>query len=432
MTAMLRTTVLLALATTLAAQNPTTVPATVKVADPANREVVPPLSPISERVTLAAKAPTGVTAPTDLADAKLGAVKVGGKSIAVAVGKGKADAARTDTLWLDANADGKWTDDERHTLEVSEVPGRGNAPGGERGTAIDTTVALGAAKVPVKALYMKMGERDPAVTLAFPSYLEAKVKVGDQDHVIGIVDKDFDGTYGSKDDVWALAKADSKRPASGFALSLLGEKRFSEGHLVGITVEKGDTAIKVTTTPATGLDAKDAAAHRARAEHQWFENFDKEREGFLAQQKHVDPKRARAPKPIAWNYVTFDQAMELGKKANKPVFIDVMAFWCVWCYRMDYYTYVDQEVADVLNTQFVPCKVIQEQDFVGDYDKLMKEKLQAQGIPAMGIFHPNGTVLVKIGGWKAATDNPDGRDEESKKGFLTKLREGVEAFQAVK
>ena len=39
-----------------------------------------------------------------------------------------------------------------------------------------------------------------------------------------------------------------------------------------------------------------------------------------------------------------------------------MAFWCVWCYRMDYYTYVDQEVADMLSTQFVPCKIVQEQD----------------------------------------------------------------------
>jgi thiol:disulfide interchange protein len=130
-----------------------------------------------------------------------------------------------------------------------------------------------------------------------------------------------------------------------------------------------------------------------------MERFDQEREGFVAQ-RGLDTSRPLAKQPIDWKYVTFDEALELGRKTGKPVFIDVMAFWCVWCYRMDYYTYPDAEVAALLGGDFVPVKIIQEQDRAGDYDRLMKEKLEARGIPAMGVFRADGSVVHKIGGWK--------------------------------
>jgi thiol-disulfide isomerase/thioredoxin len=414
---MIRTTVLLACAASLAAQDPVIVQGAVKVAEAGNREAMPPVLPASESVALAATAPAGVTVPAGLADAMAGAAKLGGKSVAVVIGKKAADAKSFDTLCIDANADGKWGDDEHHAIEVTAMQGRNNAPAGERSKPVDCTIALGAGKLAAKASYMRMGENPPTVALQFPAYLEAKVKVGDVERIVAIVDKDLDGSFAGKDDLWVLAKA-GDRPALPFALSQLGEKRFVDGQLVGIKVEAGNT-VKVTAAAAKGPDAKDAAAHRERVEHQWFERFDKEKADFVAQRK-LDTTRPRAKAPIAWNYVTFDEAIELGKKAGKPVFVDVMAFWCVWCYRMDYYTYVDQEVADVLGTQFVPCKVIQEQDLAGDYDVLMKQKLEAKGIPAMGIFGADGNALHKIGGWKAPVD------------FLADLKQGAEAFAAAK
>jgi thiol-disulfide isomerase/thioredoxin len=414
MTAMIRTTLLLSFAATLAAQNPITVEGTVKVADMTNREALPPVSPMSETVTLSKTAPAGVTAPGGLTDVVVGTVKLGGKSVAVAAGKKAADGKRVDTLCIDANGDGKWGDGESHALEVTEQPARGNGPAGERGKAVDCAFTLGGAKLTAKASYMRMGENDPIVNLQFPSYLEAKVKVGDSERIIAIVDKDLDGSFGGKEDLWTLGKA-GDRPAAAFALSQIGEKRFLDGQLVGVKVQ-ANNSLQVAIATASGPDPKDAAAHRVRVEHQWFERFDKEREGFVSQRK-LDTARPRADQPIAWNYVSFDEAIELGKKANKPVFIDVMAFWCVWCYRMDYYTYIDQEVAKVLNTSYVPCKIIQEQDLAGDYDKMMKERLEAKGIPAMGIFGVDGKVLHKIGGWKKPED------------FLTDLQTGLSAFQ---
>jgi hypothetical protein len=407
----LRTTLLSTLAATLAAQAPVTVPGTVKVADMTNREARPPLSPLSETVTLA-KAAAGAKTPADLSEVAMGTLKVGTKTLAVAVGKTAADKPFVDALCIDSDGDGVFAAAERHPLEVTERKGQGNRPGGESGKPVDCTLSVGGAKLAAKAGYMRMGSNDPMLNVQFPSYLEANVKVGATDMIVAVVDKDFDGTFAGKGDMWTLGKA-GDRPASPFALSMADETRFLDGKRIGITVAK-DNQITVTTTPATEPEPQHAAAHRDRVEHMWAERFDKERENFVVQQK-VDTARPRAAKPIAWNYVTLAQALELGKQANKPVFIDVMAFWCVWCYRMDYYTYIDAEVAKVLSEQFVPCKILQEQDLVGDYDKAMK-LLDAKGIPAMGVFGTEEKPLTTIGGWK----KPEA--------FLEELQKGLAAF----
>jgi uncharacterized protein len=143
-------------------------------------------------------------------------------------------------------------------------------------------------------------------------------------------------------------------------------------------------------------------AHRHRVEKTWFERFDKERDSFVEMRK-VDTSRPKAETPIAWKSMTFDEGVALAKKTGKPLFVDVMAFWCVWCYRLDYYTYPDKEVAALLNEKFIPVKIIQELDTAGDYDKVRK-LIESRGIPAMGIFGGDGKLIHKIGGWKKPAD----------------------------
>ena len=82
---------------------------------------------------------------------------------------------------------------------------------------------------------------------------------------------------------------------------------------------------------------------------------------------------------------------------------------------MDFYTYVDAEVADFMNEKLIPVKIVQEQDSAGDYATLMKD-LGARGIPAMGVWSVGGKDLLKsIGGWS--------KPEE----FLAQLQEALEA-----
>jgi hypothetical protein len=245
------------------------------------------VQPLLERVVLSKETPSGATLPTALEDAAFGTLKIAGKPVAVVVGKGKADAARADTLWVDANCDGKWTDDERFALEVSEAGGRPV----ERSAAVDFTFTIGTNKLQAKATCMRVKE-ELALNVLFPAFLEATFKIGDEDRVVAVLDKDLDGAFDGKDDLWALGKPGGN-PVQAIALSLLGEKRFLDGQLVGIAIEKNNL-VKVTAAAASGPDPKDSAALRVRAEKTWFERFDKEREGFVEQRK-LDT-RARAPR----------------------------------------------------------------------------------------------------------------------------------------
>jgi thioredoxin-related protein len=383
----------------LLAQKPVAVEASVKKAALADRSSPPVIQPISEQITLAQTAPAGLTAPKDCADAWFGTHMVGGKKLALAIGKSKADAELPDVLCVDLDGDGKFGDAERKTISVTKQAGRGqNAPAMQVGRPVD--VEIGAGKLAASVAFRQVGENAPSASISFPSYLEAKTKVGNEERVIAVVDKDLDGAFGSAGDLWVLAKA-GDRPATAFALSAMNERRFTDGQLVGIIVDK--KTIQVASEAAKGPDPKDAAAHRRRVEHIWFERFDKDKEAFQ-KARGIDTTRPLAKQPIQWNYVSFDEALALSKKAGKPAFIDVMAFWCVWCYRLDYSTYPDQEVADLLNGSFVPVKIIEEQDAAGDYEKIMKERLEAQGIPAMGVFDADGKLVHKIGGWKKPED----------------------------
>lgn len=376
----------------LAAQEPITVKGTVKVADFSNREAMPPIAPISESAQLA---PATATTPTFAAcvEPMAGTWTIKGKQVAIVVGKSKADVATPDLLAIDLDGDGKLDQKEQMPLAVTEQKARNQTM--LVGKAIDCTFHLGGAELPAKVGYMARGD-SASINVQFPSYLEAKVKVGETEQTIAVVDKDQDGKFGTAGDQWALQPNGAKQPVSAFGLSAIGERRFLTDTLVGIAVHGDD--IKVTMTAAKGPDAHDAEAQRARVEKTWKERFDKDRAEFYAAKK-MDESRPLATTPVHWNYVSFEEGLAMAKKANKPLFVDVMAFWCVWCYRMDYTTYPDKEVADLLNNSFVPVKIIQEQDLVDDYSAMMK-KLEARGIPAMGIFDADGKKLHSIGGWK--------------------------------
>lgn len=398
------------LAAAVAAQQ-AAVEGVVRTIDTANREAKHPVAPLSEQAALAQGAGKVVPAGS-VADPWSGTLELGKRKFAVLVGKAKADAEFPDALWCDANGDGKFEDGERLGLEVTKRTGRaaanGNAPEILVGKPVDVNLQLGQASIAARANFMRQGEGKPSLTFSFPSYLEATVQVGGEDRVVAVQDKDFDGTYGSAGDLWTMAKP-GDRPASAYAMSGFGEGRFDAGK--NTTIAVAGTKISVATKDAAGPDPKDLAAQRHRAEVIWSDRFDKEREDFV-KAREMDVKRPKTTKPIEWRYVTFEQALAMAKTEKKPLFVDVMAFWCVWCYRMDYYTYCDQEVAALMSEKFIPVKILQEQDPAKDYDMLMK-KMEARGIPAMGVFDAEGNVVHKIGGWM--------KPEK----FLEELRQGL-------
>ena len=333
-----------------------------------------------------------------------GSVKFGEHEFAFVVGQTEG-AELPDVLRIDLDGNGSMGDDEQFALKCST---RGEGPRQMTiGQPVEFDLSIAGRATPAMARFVVFGGR-PRLTVQLRQYFVAETEIGGTPCKIAIVDDDLDGTFGSAEDLWGIPTG--PRPLSSYSMNAMTDKPLHDGHLVQVTVQGHE--VTVTTTASDVPDAATEAAKRVRAEHIWAKRFDAEREDFLKRQD-IDTSRTKSEAPIDWHYVTYDEALAMGKKAGKPVFIDVMAFWCVWCYRMDYYTYPDAEVAQLLSEKFIPVKIIQEQDRAGDYDKVMKEKLEARGIPAMGIFDADGNVLHKIGGWKKPA------------AFVTELRDAL-------
>lgn len=61
------------------------------------------------------------------------------------------------------------------------------------------------------------------------------------------------------------------------------------------------------------------------------------------------------------NWITMEQAAELGNTTPKKVLVDVYTDWCGWCKRMDKATYEQKEVVEYINEHYYAVKFDAEQ-----------------------------------------------------------------------
>ncbi len=311
------------------------------------------VGPTMHDLVLSAEKPEGATAaPEDAFGARYGLWTFKGDVITIVLAKSAETVTGFDRLLIDRNADGAFGEGETKDMAVQTRPMR-DGSSLTTGMVRDLTISSGEQDWTFLVGWMKRGEQAVTAQVVGLWYLEGKVAVGDSELLVELRDVDVDGSFGGEKDTWILrANAEDMSPAREFNWSTHTEKRFRDGRLFSMKSVDGFTA-KIAHEPADGPDPASMTSQRERVEHLWAERFDAERETFIVQRK-LDTSRPLAEKPIAWRYVTFDQAKEMSKAEGKPLFVDVMAFWCVWCYRMDYYTYPDAEVAEILNTKFIP------------------------------------------------------------------------------
>jgi len=383
-----------------------------KTIDPADRQNRPPVRPSSRTGDIAVEPPANAPKlPGALTAQGFVSLDLRQKTTHIILAKSAADAAEIDRVAIDRNGDGTFADDEVETVALAEVIRRDTL----RGHSVTLKgVDLSRDGTTYRIYLTFYRPLDGAWSFGIHPlwYLEGTLAVGGKQYLVNVVDHDRDGTFEGPKDLWLVRGAEPvKRTASAFAMSSPGEGRFFDGKRFVLKTVQG-TNVTLEVADAEGPDPEDEARARVRAEHIWAERFDKEREEFV-KKRGLDTSRPRAADPVRWRYITFATAKELAAKQQKPLFVDIMAFWCVWCYRMDYYTYIDAEVARLLNEKYIAVKILQEQDRAGDYEAV-REELGARGIPAMGIWGPDGALRRKIGGWKKPED------------FLTDLRAGLE------
>lgn len=97
---------------------------------------------------------------------------------------------------------------------------------------------------------------------------------------------------------------------------------------------------------------------------------------------------------------TWNEALELAKKANKPIFLDAYTDWCGWCKVMDKETFSDPKVAAFMNANFVNVKMDME---TGEgIDVAMKYRISVY--PTFKVFAVDGTPTYTVMGYQEPKD----------------------------
>jgi uncharacterized protein len=95
----------------------------------------------------------------------------------------------------------------------------------------------------------------------------------------------------------------------------------------------------------------------------------------LANEKSAYLKHA-AHQKIDW-YPWTDEAFEIARQENKPVFLSTGAVWCHWCHVMAKESFEDEETARLLNDLFINIKL--DRDQRPDIDRRYQQAVAAMG-----------------------------------------------------
>src|SRR5689334_14705605 len=131
-----------------------------------------------------------------------------------------------------------------------------------------------------------------------------------------------------------------------------------------------------------------------------------------------------AHNPVGW-YPWNEEAFEKARREDKPIFLSIGYSTCHWCHVMERESFESEEIAAVLNREFVPIKVDREER--PDVDRIYMTFVQATtgsgGWPMSVFLTPDLKPI--FGGTYFAPDNRYGRP-----GFQTILERLAEAWKS--
>ena len=134
--------------------------------------------------------------------------------------------------------------------------------------------------------------------------------------------------------------------------------------------------------------------------------------------------KSAAHQPVHW-LPWGEAAFARARAEDKPVLLDIGAVWCHWCHVMDGESYEDEEIAEVLNRDFVCVKV--DRDERPDVDARYQRAVQALsgqgGWPLTAFLTPAGEVF--FGG----TYFPPENNHYGRPGFRSVLLQIARAYR---
>ena len=92
---------------------------------------------------------------------------------------------------------------------------------------------------------------------------------------------------------------------------------------------------------------------------------------------------------------TWDEAIQKSTSENKPIFLDVSTSWCGWCKVLKRKTFVDKEVGNYFNANFINVEIDAEQ---GE-GKTLAQKYEVSSYPTLLVVDKNEKVLMYSSGY---------------------------------
>ncbi len=96
----------------------------------------------------------------------------------------------------------------------------------------------------------------------------------------------------------------------------------------------------------------------------------------------------------------WQQALDLAKKENKVVFLDIYATWCGPCKQLKKYTFADKSAGDFFNANFVNMALDGEQE----EGAALAQKFGIEAYPTLMFVTPEGELITKSPGFRTASD----------------------------
>ncbi|KRT66491.1 MAG: hypothetical protein XU11_C0008G0057 [Candidatus Dadabacteria bacterium CSP1-2] len=104
--------------------------------------------------------------------------------------------------------------------------------------------------------------------------------------------------------------------------------------------------------------------------------------------------RSASHQPVDW-YPWCEEAFQKAKELDRPILLDIGAVWCHWCHVIDRESYEDEEIAKIINANFIAIKV--DRDERPDVDRRYQQAVSALtgqgGWPLTGFMTPEGKVF---------------------------------------
>jgi hypothetical protein len=371
---------------------------------------------VRKRIEFADAKPASVTKAEDVGErVRWASTQIGEKTIVVMVTRGAGHEA---LVTVDANGDGELAVAERHA--VTGKPTRRGAPSGP----VETKVTWEVGPVAIEGLDVRMVLTDTAADVR-ANVIATSVRKGTVDvegvpHAVFLTDGDFDGKFTGADDFWWFGKVRAPDPngrndliyAKMFEAT---EAAFEGGKAWRLASVGADGTATVAPAPAVDVEAYfHARGERVNAKR-WFPRFDLEA-SFFSEDMKLDLSRPKASARTAWHHdLDIDAAIARAAKEGKPLLVDFEADWCVWCKRLDYYTYPDREVAEWL-AKFSLAKVnldFETKDARARWTDADGQPLNKMGIPMLAVLDGEGRPVTFRSTFTKKTKYPEEEERDS-------------------